>query len=190
MLIKITTAGPCTLWQSIDQYVMRGPTGEHVLSRDVTDLKRMKAHWEGFCQNNGVTPEPATLYGWLLNFKREASRVAKAYSRQNKGHLAARELEIIAANTEGRVADPVFERLSTLTAGRLQSIIDELMLANPNATHVGLSMGWDLYDHLHAFTEGWDYDPSVETYEADVPAKFAPTVEQQVEARIARNAAK
>jgi hypothetical protein len=53
MFIQIATSGPCSLWQSLDQYALRGPTGEHVLSREVTDLNRLQAHWAGFCQNNG-----------------------------------------------------------------------------------------------------------------------------------------
>ena len=63
MLIQMRKSGPCTLWQSADQYVMRGPSGEHRLSRDCTGLIRLQLHWEGFCLNNGQTPEPDLAAG-------------------------------------------------------------------------------------------------------------------------------
>lgn len=57
-LIQLRKSGSCTLWQSADQYVMRGPTGEHRLSREATDLHRLHAHWKGFCENNGESYLP------------------------------------------------------------------------------------------------------------------------------------
>jgi hypothetical protein len=33
-----------------------GATGDHSLSINVSDEKRIRAHWEGYCRNNGAIP--------------------------------------------------------------------------------------------------------------------------------------
>ena len=37
-------------------YHMSSPSGVHRLSIHATDAARLQAHWDGFCQSNGVAP--------------------------------------------------------------------------------------------------------------------------------------
>jgi len=37
-------------------YLIAGPTGVHRLSVRSTDAARLQAHWDWFCQQNGVAP--------------------------------------------------------------------------------------------------------------------------------------
>jgi hypothetical protein len=56
--IKITARGPCSLTLEVRKgwkaYVMRGPSGVHVLAVSETGKERMRAHWKGFCSYNKV----------------------------------------------------------------------------------------------------------------------------------------
>jgi hypothetical protein len=38
-----------------DRFVMKGKTGEHAIKYKATNAERLRSHWAGFCENNGVS---------------------------------------------------------------------------------------------------------------------------------------
>ena len=171
MLIQIRNIGSCSAWQSVDQYVMRGPSGEHVLSRDVTDRNRFEAHWKGFCENNGerYEREAETLGEFVEQAKQLSRDVVRRAKRQHGGYIRPRELRLAAGDSDGNlIGEPWYCNSSQLT----QKFIKLVVLTDPKAASFSIGAGADWYESFQAALEGWDYEPEVQFDEIELPRKL------------------
>lgn len=92
-----------------------------------------------------------------------------------RNYVATREVELIPCNAQGRVGDPNYCPLSCLSVSWVQVAAADLLRTYPDATHVAVEVGFDLYASFGEYMQnqrhdaGYDYDPRVEHYSVDLP---------------------
>jgi hypothetical protein len=118
-------------------------------------------------------------YGKIAKeFKKEAAKVRASLSREYRGkYVAAREIEILALDDNGRRSDlhggePLnWVPVGKLTGKQIENVVDGLP---PAIGKVSLSLGFDLWESFGEYIQtmgrgpSFDYEPRIHHYEVDV----------------------
>ena len=118
-----------------------------------------------------------TIYSAKLQeFRKGVTATRAELSKQfRSNYVATREVEFIPMDASGRVGEPTYAGLSNLTAAFVESEVRSLLDDYPQATGVGVEVGFDVYESFGQYMQnlrngaGFDYEPRVDHYSVDVP---------------------
>lgn len=173
--------------------------GTHQIADD-SSAERVAAHWAGFTGQSfpkapaHVVKSPAqreqerqeahqlklaALLGpratWVTvaeACKLEAAECKRLAQRAHRGYLRSREAMVLACNSSGRVGNPLDYAIPSRITGKFlrEALRDARKDYAGQFTGLSIEGGVDWFDSFPAMLDGWDYEPSVETWSVDVPA--------------------
>lgn len=115
-----------------------------------------------------------TFSKFAQEFRTHAAQCRAKLQQGEQGYVAAREVEIIPTNEDGRAGDPVFLRLGKMTGETLRREV-ESVLDCPGLTGVAVEIGFDLWENFHQYMhrdDGWDYEPRIDHFSMDIPREL------------------
>lgn len=88
--------------------------------------------------------------------------------------IAPREVEVMACDGKGErlTNEPIEIPLSKLNAKSLSAAMASLQRRRPDATHIAVEIGYDLWDSFYEYMkrdDGYDYDPRVDHHCLELP---------------------